>query len=109
MAVDKAGKQYCISNLVSMVVTILSEDYNTAYIAVVDVLDNGPAQYRPRIPWLCNSDLWYVYSKAPYLNIFTAQTYYIKEELRMETQNVYSNDVYPPMLRNGFVSFVVRR
>ena len=30
MAVDKAGKQYCISNLVSMVVTILSEDYNTA-------------------------------------------------------------------------------
>jgi len=27
----------------------------------------------------------------------------------METQNVYSNDVYPPMLRNGFVSFVARR
>ena len=50
MAVDKAGKQYCISNLVAMVVTILSKDYNTAYIAVVDVLDNGPAQYRPRIP-----------------------------------------------------------
>lgn len=30
MAVDKAGKQYCISNLVAMIVTTLSEDYNTA-------------------------------------------------------------------------------
>lgn len=30
MAVDKAGKQYCISNLVAMVVRFLSEDYNIA-------------------------------------------------------------------------------